>query len=208
MTTTTTTTTTTTATVNDVKMMTVVSAHLDEVIVYDRLVYLASRGNLHAWDLMARKNGVIDFDDLKQEVCLQLALYADAWEIVTRDGKLRIQFYEDRTDAIKAVYGAVSRFMYSMAKRHYDNMYIEIDGDPVRVNSVPDLASHADIDAILNDAYISDFEMTLTQKEWELFQCRLCGNSIRESARIMNIGRNTARTIEKHLRKKWEIYNK
>ncbi len=178
------------------------------------LTALYAKGNTTAGELLRGHVGVIDTDDLEQEVTTAFLETADTdtkiggWHLTVWGDKsncVKLDFDDD--DTIKAVFGAVSRYMYSHATRHYKKQYVEIDGDTVRADDVAAIAKYITADHVLSDSIVADYAATLDKLELTYFTHRLNGLSRRECADIMGITDNAARTLDRHIKKAWEVYS-
>lgn len=176
---------------------------ISKAIVISCLKKLWAYGNETARQLMYGHNGIFSIDDLEQELLITLQECRDSWRL--EDNKLIID--EEDTDTIKAIYGTVSRFMYSFAIRHYKHEYISIDDEDVRTDNVSALASHVDINEVLGSVFIEDFRNTLTLREDAFLTMRVKGYTLAKIAEKLDVSMKAVRTIEKHVRQKWDDFN-
>lgn len=129
-------------------MDTVIFNSIHEKIARHCLNRLYSKGNMSAYEILTTGTAIIDFDDISNEVLV--ALYENKECLEVADGQFRIIGDE----AIKAVYGACSRFMYSFMQKHYKHAYCEIDGQTVDIFNTRVLAQFADYnDIVAMDLY-------------------------------------------------------
>lgn len=180
----------------------VVALGIDKAIVIHCLKRLASKGNETAFELIAGHNGIFSIEDLQQDVLCYLSANKALWFIDDN----RLVFLDD--DIIHGVFGVVSRSMYQFQTKHYAHMYIEIDGDAVRYNDVASLATYCNVDEISEREDIKAFMLKLTESEKTFMLHRLNGVSVLKCAELMNLSHKACRTIEKHIRKKWELFTK
>lgn len=139
-------------------MNTVIFNGIHEKIAKHSLNMLYSKGNLSAYEILTTGTAIIDFDDISQEILVKLYEYRDCLAII--DG----QFTITDDNAIKAVYGACSRFMYSFMQKHYKHAFIEIDGQTIDIFNTRALAQFADYnDVIAMDVYKSFIEIVKKQ---------------------------------------------
>lgn len=180
----------------------VVALGIDKAIVMHCLKRLASKGNQTAFELIAGHNGIFSIEDLQQDVLCYLSENKALWFIDDN----RLVFLDD--DIIHGVFGVVSKSMYQFQTKHYAHMYIEIDGDPVRYNDIAGLATYCNINAIYEREDMKAFMLKLSDTEKTFLSHRLHGVSAFKSAELMGLTRQNIRTIEKHIRKKWELFTK
>lgn len=181
----------------------VVTLGIDKAIVMHCLKRLASKGNQTAFELIAGHEGIFSIEDLQQDVLCYLSENKSLWFI---DDDNKLVFLDDET--MRGLFGVVSKSMYQFQTKHYAHMYIEIDGDAVRYNDVANLATYCNIDAIYEREDIKVFMTKLSDTEKTFLHHRLNGVSAFKSAELMGLTRQNIRTIEKHIRKKWELFTK
>lgn len=181
----------------------VVTLGIDKAIVIHCLKRLASKGNQTAWELMNGHEGIFSVEDLQQDVLCYLSGNKELWFI---DDDNRLVFLDD--DTMRGLFGVVSKSMYQFQTKHYAHMYIEIDGDAVRYNDIASLATYCNVDEILEREDIKAFMLKLSDTEKTFLTHRLHGVSVRSVGNLMNISYKACRTIEKHVRKKWDIFTK
>ena len=181
---------------NDI-MDTVVFNGIHEKIARHCLNRLYSKGNMSAWEILTTGTAIIDFDDICSEVLLALYENRDCIEVI--DG----QFTITDDNAIKAVYGACSRFMYRFMQKHYKHAYIEIDGQAVDIFNTRALAQFADYnDVIAMDLYKSFMEVVKKQypKDFArietLVKHRIQGLTYTECAKIMDTTTSTVNRLK------------
>lgn len=118
-------------------MDTIVYNGIHKTIARHCLNRLYSKGNMSAYEIMTIGTAIIDFDDIASEILLQLYNNRDSLSII--DKRLVI----DNDGAIKAIYGACSRFMYQFMQKHYKHVYCEIDGQQIDIFNTKQLAQYA-----------------------------------------------------------------
>ena len=181
----------------------VVTLGIDKAIVVHCLKRLASKGNQTAFELIAGHEGIFSIEDLQQDVLCYLSANKSLWFI---DNDNRLIFLDD--EVLKSLFGVVSHSMYQFQTKHYAHMYIEIDGDDVRYNDVAGLATYCNINAIYEREDMKVFITKLSDTEKTFLHHRLNGISAFKTAELMGLTRQNIRTIEKHIRKKWELFTK
>lgn len=166
---------------------------------------LMCKGNLNAMELLNNINHTISIEDLSQEVLLAFVENPNEWEFDELTSK--VVFLND--DFIKLVFGAVSKHLYQFQTKHYKHQYIEIDGDIVDATKVSALADYVCIDNILTNNNFKEFLPLLTDFEKQWLMLRLDGLSNASiERRLKDASRQNIRTCEKHVRNKWNEYNK
>lgn len=176
-------------------MNTIVFNGIHEKIARHCLNRLYAKGNMSAYEILTTGTAIIDFDDISSEVLLALYENKDCLEVI--DG----QFTITDDNAIKAVYGACSRFMYQFMQKHYKHAYVEIDGQTVDIFNTRALAQFADYnDVVTMDLYKSFMDIVKKQypKDFArievLVKHRIQGLTYTECAKIMN---STTSTIDR-----------
>lgn len=184
-------------------MEAVITSKTDMAIVMHCLKVLWTHGNESAWRLAHGGNGILSIDDLRQELLMVLADNQSAWHYDEEHGVIP---HDD--NAVKLIYGVVARTLYNFQQKHYAHTYIEIDGDVVDAENITALATYADINDVLCNETILEFRDSLTLREESFLTMRVKGYSLQKIAEKMDITRDKVRTIEKHVRQKWEVFNK
>ncbi len=173
-------------------MDTVVFNNIHEKIARHCLNRLYSKGNMSAYEILTTGTAIIDFGDISQEILLKLYEYRDCLEVI--DGQFRIT--DD--NAIKAVYGACSRFMYQFMQKHYKHAYVSIDGIEVDIFNTTQLAQYTDYESVIaNDTYISFMEIVkkLYSKDYarieKVVKYRINGYTYAQCAKMLNTSTST-----------------
>lgn len=206
-----------------VDIYTLYNEKIVEKITKKLLLNLFSRGNNNAYDIYTtQNNGLITLEDLTQELLLFLCEHSNEWylerpfhrystdEIQT----CKLVFFND--DTSKEFFRIVSNQLYSNIRKHENKkLWIEIDGEEVKIDDIPSLASHTCIDDVMTLSLYNQFLswlLSVKPKKAQLYtdfiNCRLNGYKIRECAVQLNIKESTAFDCAKQLKTLWKEFNK
>lgn len=193
-----------------------------EKITKKLLLNLFSRGNNNAYDIYTGiNNGIITVDDLTQEILLFLTEHGNDWYLNrtphrynTDDVTTKLIFLDDEIS--KQFFRIVSNTLYQNIRKHENKkLWIELDGEDVKIDDITALASHACIDDVMTLSLYNQFLSWLLvakPKKAELYtnfiNCRLQGFKIREVAVQLNIKESTAFDCSKQLKALWQEFNK
>lgn len=178
-------------------MDTVINNGIHEKIARHCLNRLYSKGNMSAYEILTTGTAIIDFDDISSEVLLALYENKDCLEVA--DG----QFTITDDDAIKAVYGACSRFMYRFMQRHYKHLFTVIDGQEIDIYNTKALASFADFDDIESMSMYQGFlnvVMSVYPKDYarieKVVKMRIDGMIFTECAKKLGVNPSTITRLQ------------
>ena len=130
-------------------------------------------------------------EDLSQDVMLAIIECYDSNNVTMSTDSEKLDFTDT---GLKTVFGVVSRTLYQMADKHSKRLYIEIDGKEINTNSVPELSTVADIDAIEGSVFWKEFSAYIEKTEKKqgkdlltFLSLRLRGYTYTEAAEAMNV---------------------
>ncbi|SFU36654.1 hypothetical protein [Butyrivibrio sp. INlla21] len=189
-------------TFNDVKMYdsmidTIVYNDIHGKIARHCLNKLYSKGNMNAYEILTHGTAIIDIDDVRSEILVAIIENID--DIAIIDGVLTIT----SDNAIKAVYGACSRFMYQFMQKHYKHVYTVIDGQEIDIFNVKALASYADFDDIESMSLYQSFlsvVMSVYPKDYKrietIVKMRINGATFTECAKKLHCNVSTITRLQ------------
>ena len=205
-----------------IDLATLYNEKICEKIAKKLLINLFSRGNNNAYDIYTGyNNGIITIADLTQEMLLFLTENVDAWYLYrtphrysTDEMTTKLVFFDDNVQ--KDFFRIVSNTLYQNIRKHENKkLWIELDGDEIKIDDISALASHSCIDDVMALSLYNQFLSWLIvakPKKAELFtsfiNCRLQGLKIRECAVQLKIKESTAFDCAKQLKTLWKEFNK
>jgi len=191
-----------------------------EKICKKLLINLFSRGNQNAYDIYTtRNNGIVTLEDLTQEMYLFLMehenewfLYRSSYRFSTDEKHNKLVFTSEETS--KQFFRIVSKTLYNNIRRHENKkLWIEIDGEEVKIDDITALASHVCIDDVLTLTMYEEFvEYLKTNKPKkanryiEAMELRLQGFKYQEIAKELDLKETTVKDTFAQLKILWKSF--
>ena len=194
-----------------------------EKITKKLLLNLFSRGNNNAYDIYTtQNNGLITIDDLIQELLLFLCEHSNEWYIkrpfnrYTTDEKqsCKLVFFNEATS--KQFFKIVSTILYQNIRKHENKkLWIELDGEELKIDDIPALASHTCIDDVMTLSLYNSFcsyLLSVKPKKYDRYMqfinLRLQGYKHKDIAKAMNIKLSMTLDCARQLKELWQSFNK
>ena len=208
-----------------------------EKIAYKLLMTLFNKGNNNAYDIaVGLNNGMVTIEDLSQSMFLFLLEHSEEWylsrfktqRIVTHQKvgsnekwvechdiiTHKLVFLSDDTQ--KDFFRIVSNELYNNIRKHdRKKLWIEIDGDLVKVDDIPILASHVCIDDVMTLSLFNQFIsylLTAKPKQADRFEkaisLRLQGYKYSEIAVSLEIKESSVKKDFQTLKELWKEFNR
>lgn len=208
-----------------------------EKIAYKLLMNLFNKGNNNAYDIaINRNNGLVNIEDLKQQMFVYLLENTDKWyltrfktqRIVTRQKvgasekwiecydiiSHKLVFVSDDTQ--KEFFRIVSNELYNNIRKHdRKKLWIEFDNELVKIDDIPTLASHTCIDDVMTLSLYNQFTSYLlsvkpkkAQRYVDCMTLRLQGYKYKDISNVLNIKETTIKDTFSQLKALWKNFDK
>lgn len=208
-----------------------------EKIAYKLLMNLFNNGNNNAYDVaINRNNGLITIDDLSQSMFLFLLEHSEEWylsrfrtqKIVKRQKvgmkekwiechnivSHKLVFLSD--DTKKDFFRIVSNELYNNIRKHErKKLWIEIDGELVKIDDIPTLASHTCIDDVMSlllynqfTSYLLSVKPKKAQRYIDCIKLRLQGYKYKDISNQLDIKETTVKDTFSQLKTLWKNFDK
>lgn len=203
-------------------LMTLQSEQILDRITHKLLLNLFARGNTNAYDIMiGRNNGLVTLEDLTQNLYLYLLEHSEDWYISrsfhrysTDEARYSLIFLDEFTS--RGFYGVVSKTLYQNIRKHdHKSLWIELDGEQVRVDDISTLASHTTIDDVMTLSLFNQFSSYLLStrpkqysRYMQAIELRLKGYKYSEIATTLNIKESSVKMDFQKLRELWHEFTR
>lgn len=192
-----------------------------EKITKKLLINLFSRGNNNAYDIYTtHNNGLITIDDLTQELLLFLCEHSQEWYLerpfsrYSTDEKqpCKLVFFNEETS--KQFFKIVSTTLYQNIRKHENKkLWLEIDGEEIKIDDISTLASHTCIDEVMTlslyNSFCSYLLSTKPKKAQRYIDCinlRLQGYKYNEIAKTLELKETTVKDTFAQLKILWKSF--
>ena len=192
-----------------------------EKITKKLLINLFSRGNNNAYDIYTtQNNGLVTLEDLTQELLLFLCEYSNEWYLqrpfsrYSTDEKqpCKLVFFNEETS--KQFFKIVSRTLYQNIRKHENKkLWIELDGEEVKIDDITTLASHTCIDDVMTlslynsfCSYLLSIKPKKAQRYINCINLRLQGYKYSEIATALQLKETTVKDTFAQLKILWKSF--
>lgn len=192
-----------------------------EKITKKLLLNLFSRGNNNAYDIYTtQNNGLVTLDDLTQELLLFLCEHSQEWYLerqfsrYSTDEKKPCKLVFFNEEASKQFFKIVSTQLYQNIRKHENKkLWIEIDGEELKIDDISALASHTCIDDVMTlslyNSFMTYLQINKPKKAQRYIDCinlRLQGYKYSEIATTLQLKETTIKDTFAQLKILWKDF--
>lgn len=194
-----------------------------EKITKKLLINLFSRGNNNAYDIYTtQNNGLVTLEDLTQELLFFLCEHSNEWYLQRQFSRYstdekqpcKLVFFNEETS--KEFFKIVSNQLYQNIRKHENKkLWIELDGDELKIDDIPALASHTCIDDVITlslynsfCSYLLSIKPKKAQRYINCINLRLQGYKYSEIAKELELKETTIKDTFAQLKVLWKEFNK
>ncbi len=193
-----------------------------ERITKKLLINLFSRGNNNAYDIYTTKNnGIVTLEDLTQELFLFLSECPQEWYLYrtpcrysTDEKQYKLVFFNNETS--KQFFKIVSTTLYQNIRKHdRKKLWIEIDGETMKIDDISTLANHVCIDDVITlslynsfCSYLLSVKPKKAQRYTDCMNLRLQGYKYYEIANTLELKESLVKKTFVELKTFWKEFDK
>ena len=192
-----------------------------EKITKKLLINLFSRGNNNAYDIYTtQNNGLVTLEDLTQELLLFLCEHSNEWYLQRQFSRYstdekqpcKLVFFNEETS--KEFFKIVSNQLYQNIRKHENKkLWIELDGEEVKIDDITTLASHTCIDDVMTlslynsfCSYLLSVKPKKAQRYINCINLRLQGYKYSEIAKELELKETTIKDTFAQLKILWKSF--
>ena len=193
-----------------------------EKIAYKLLINLFSRGNNNAYNIaITKNNGLVTLEDLTQSMYLFLLEHSEEWYLYRTphhysSDETNITLVFLNKEIQKEFFKIVSNELYNNIRKHdRKKMWIEIEGEEVKIDDVQGLASHTCIDDVITLSlyqqfcnYLYSVKPKQAKRYIDSINARLQGLKYTEISKTLEIKETSVKKDFQELKKLWKNFNK
>lgn len=192
-----------------------------EKITKKLLINLFSRGNNNAYDIYTtQNNGLVTLEDLAQELFIFLCENSSEWYLYrpfsrySTDEKKHCKLVFFNEEISKQFFKIVSTTLYQNIRKHENKkLWIEIDGEELKIDDISALASHTCIDdvttlSLYNSfcSYLLSVKPKKAQRYIDCINLRLQGYKYNEIATTLQLKETTVKDTFAQLKILWKSF--
>lgn len=184
-----------------------------ENIAKKLLINLFSRGNYNAYDIYTtRNNGVVTLEDLTQKMLLYLCEHSEGWYLKLEEDNYKLVFSNEEIS--KHFFKIVSTTLYQNIRKHdRRKLWIELDGEEIKIDDITALASHTCIDDVMTlslynsfCSYLLSVKPKKAQRYIDCINLRLQGYKYSEIAKKLDLKETTVKDTFAQLKILWKSF--